>query len=86
MLRLVAQVERGTLKTDNFRMNGASAAVLMSGTLIAEEAWAPRLLDSYRPSRRDVLSTHTFDGRLPVDTRLGRLGPERWAKLGSCAR
>jgi uncharacterized protein (TIGR02099 family) len=32
-IRADASVERGVLKTDNFRMNGASAAVLMSGTL-----------------------------------------------------
>jgi uncharacterized protein (TIGR02099 family) len=32
-IRADAAIERGVLKTDNFRMNGASAAVLMSGTL-----------------------------------------------------
>ena len=32
-IRADATIERGQLKTDNFRMNGASAAVLMSGTL-----------------------------------------------------
>lgn len=32
-IRADAVVERGVLKTDNFRMNGASAAVLMSGSV-----------------------------------------------------
>jgi uncharacterized protein (TIGR02099 family) len=32
-IRADATIERGVLKTDNFRMSGASAAVLMSGTL-----------------------------------------------------
>lgn len=32
-IRSDATIERGILKTDNFRMTGASAAVLMSGTL-----------------------------------------------------
>ncbi|MGB3428680.1 MAG: YhdP family protein [Burkholderiaceae bacterium] len=32
-IRADAGIERGILKTDNFRMNGASAAVLMSGSL-----------------------------------------------------
>jgi uncharacterized protein (TIGR02099 family) len=32
-IRADATIDRGVLKTDNFRMNGASAAVLMSGTL-----------------------------------------------------
>jgi uncharacterized protein YhdP len=32
-IRADATIDRGILKTDNFRMNGASAAVLMSGTL-----------------------------------------------------
>ena len=32
-IRADATIDRGLLKTDNFRMNGASAAVLMSGTL-----------------------------------------------------
>jgi uncharacterized protein YhdP len=32
-IRADAAIERGILKTDNFRMNGASAAVLMSGSL-----------------------------------------------------
>ena len=32
-IRADAAIDRGTLKTDNFRMNGASAAVLMSGTI-----------------------------------------------------
>ncbi len=32
-IRADATIERGLLKTDNFRMNGASAAVLMSGSL-----------------------------------------------------
>jgi uncharacterized protein YhdP len=32
-IRADASVDRGILRTDNFRMNGASAAVLMSGTI-----------------------------------------------------
>ncbi len=32
-IRADAAIDRGILKTDNFRMNGASAAVLMSGSL-----------------------------------------------------
>jgi uncharacterized protein (TIGR02099 family) len=32
-IRADAAIERGILRTDNFRMNGASAAVLMSGSL-----------------------------------------------------
>jgi uncharacterized protein YhdP len=32
-IRADATIDRGILKTDNFRMSGASAAVLMSGTL-----------------------------------------------------
>jgi uncharacterized protein (TIGR02099 family) len=32
-MRADATIERGILRTDNFRMNGASAAVLMSGSL-----------------------------------------------------
>ena len=32
-IRSDATIDRGVLKTDNFRMNGTSAAVLMSGTL-----------------------------------------------------
>ena len=32
-IRADATIDRGILKTDNFRMNGASAAVLMSGSL-----------------------------------------------------
>lgn len=50
-----------------------------------EGAWTPRRLDSYRPSRRDVISTHFFDGRLPEDEMRG-VAPRDWARLGSCAR
>jgi hypothetical protein len=48
-------------------------------------AWTPRRLDSYPETRRDVLSTHTFDGRLPTDELQG-VAPRAARPFGSCGR